>query len=178
MSTRGRSGWIERVRASLVSRREANYLARQIEKVLDAEWATRRQAERLQEAIESRQWLREQRDAGTYWQHREAGRSSQRPARIQCSDEIWAQVKDQALRRGVTVGEYVGHLVATEAARLRRGGKPLEPAAEPAARTRYLRIASPAPDWIELKSAAGVGVSRYLGVLVEAEVRPAPQSSP
>lgn len=54
----------------------------------------------------------------------------------------------------MTVGEFVGHLVATEAARLRRGGKPIEPTTDPAARTRYLRIASPAPDWIKLKSAA------------------------
>lgn len=171
-------GWIESVRASLVSRREANYLARQIEKMLDDEWARRRQAERMQEAMEYRRWLREQREAGTYWQHREAGRASQRPVRIQCSNDVWTRVKDQALRRDVTVGEYVGHLVATEAARLRRGGKPLDPTADPAARTRYLRIACPAPDWIELKSAAGVGVSRYVGVVAEAAARAAPQSSP
>lgn len=174
-------GWIERVRASLVSRREANYLARQIEKALDEEWATRRQVERTQEAMEYRDWLREQREAGTYWQHREAGRVSQRGVRIHCSDEVWARAKDQALRRGVTLGEFVGHLVATAAARLRRGGAPLERITDPEARTRYLRIAADAPDWIEVKAAAkgiGAAMGSYVGMVVGTAARRAPQPSP
>ena len=74
-------GWIERVRASLVSRREANCLARCIEKVLDEELDTRRQAGRMQEEMEFRAWRREQREAGTYSQHREgAGSLSARSA--------------------------------------------------------------------------------------------------
>ena len=72
----------------------------------------------------------------------------------------------------------MGDPVYAEAVQLRRDRQPREAIADPAPRGRFLRIACPAPDWIELKSAAGVGVSRYVGVVVEAAVNRASQSSP
>ncbi len=111
--------------------------------------------------------------AGTYWQHREAGRRSQGPVRIEVDVDAWREAKDVARRVGIGLGEYVGPVVRDHlATRLDGEITPLSRTKRrQTARERiYLRIDVSLSEWeglVARAEARRTTLLRYLGALVE-----------
>ncbi len=169
--------WVEAASEALLHRRERRRLVREVLRVLDEEWATAEAAKRLREQIATCEAARRRREAGTYWQHREAGRRSQRPVRVEVDSEAWRRAKEIARQLAVGLGEYVGQVVRDHLA------TPLdEGAIARLSQTRrrqttreriYLRIDVSSSDWDDLVARARnrrTTLLRYLGALVEATV--------
>lgn len=169
--------WAEAASEALRLRRERQRLIREVLNVLDDEWVTAEAAKRLREQIASREAVRRRREAGTYWQQREAGRRSRRPVRIEVDVEAWRQAKEVARQLGIGLGEYVGQVVRDHLA------TPLDDAAIARLnRTRrrhtdreriFLRVDVSSGEWegvVVRVQDRRTTLLRYLGALVEAAV--------
>lgn len=106
-------------------------------------------------------------DAGIYWASREAGRTAQRPVRIEVDTAAWEAFKRRATPAGTTVGEHLGRLAAEAAMHStietpdRTDGK---------RRVLFVRIAIDDDAWLEFRHrthAAGRTTAQHLGALAK-----------
>lgn len=170
--------WAEAASEALLYRRERRWLVRQVLRVLEEEWATSQEIERLYDQIAAREEEQRQREEGAYWERRESGRRAQRPIRVDVDPEAWARAKGAARREGLGIGEYVGRLIAAETARRPdhtsafRGAQPGRRRG-PERERFFARVAVGRDTWAEFVARshdARITVARYVGLVVEAAV--------
>jgi len=169
--------WVNAVQAGVGHRRELRRAARAIEQALWEQYLTAEQVRREQEREARHRMAMEARADCSYWAAAEARRSAQRPTHVDVDPEAWRAIRQLAVRRGVTVGRFVGELVVREAQRLDRGGQPLSatsgrrgPSGEGRRAQRFARLEIDLGPWTTLRAGAIAGtltVARYVGLLVE-----------
>ena len=110
-------------------------------------------------------------DAGIYWASREAGRTAQRPVRVEIDPAAWVAFKRRTERLGTTVGENLERL-ATDT--LAHDVITMQDPIDRERRELFVRIAIEDDAWLELRRlarAAGCTIARYLGLIVERTTR-------
>jgi hypothetical protein len=108
--------WAEAASKGLVFRDERRRLVREVLRVLDDEWKTAEQVERLRREVLLREERRQAKADGTYWKTRESGRRAQRPIHVEVDPTAWSKARVAASRGGLGIGEYVGKLIVREVA--------------------------------------------------------------
>jgi hypothetical protein len=169
--------WAEASADGLVFRRDRRRLVREVLRLLEDEWSTAQQVERLRQQITSRDEEQRARTVGTYWMRRDSGRRAQQPTHVDVEPEAWVQAKAAARRHEVGVGEYVGRLVVNAILRPASAPTPLSSELTPCnRRTRlFARLAVEKPTWKEfvaLSAETHVTVARHVGLVVERSAGP------
>jgi hypothetical protein len=171
--------WVQRASARIAFREDRRRIAREAMRILDRDFQTAMNVDRLRGQLARQEADRCARRAGTYWAQRDERRTAQQPTHVDVDLDAWRSMRAEATRRGLSVGQAVGHVVVQEVARCASG--PTLPALRDARRgargegrsaTLFARVVVTKPTWLAFRSFAtvrDVTVARYVGVLVEQE---------